>query len=362
MISSKNISEENTNDKNIEDLYAKVIRRKKPKNTSIQETILMVECKPNEILNETTTSDQLSTIHQENQSNEITNVEPSNTIYQEISLNEITNIDKLNRMYQDSQPNVIPTANILYNSRKNEILSVGDTSGWPKKSNIGSYDETVFCYNQHTNVFRELENVDHLTTRCEKMLGHDYTKRHNEVGRCIHLLLLNIYKFKSSKRIRCHLIQEIFDNEYAEIRVDTRIKTDICILDNRKNKITLIERKKLRKYDLLANELDLFIIPKNVEAYIKYIVLKKAVENISFDQRRGLNSGPKSEESLKEPRINTNEKTDSEEEQMMVVPMEEIISVFFEEKGAYLFKFDRKNDVLDQCKRNLQYAGKDCFS
>ncbi|TBU06139.1 hypothetical protein CWI36_0508p0020 [Hamiltosporidium magnivora] len=222
MISSKNISEENTNDKNIEDLYAKVIRRKKPKNTSIQETILMVECKPNEILNETTTSDQLSTIHQENQSNEITNVEPSNTIYQEISLNEITNIDKLNRMYQDSQPNVIPTANILYNSRKNEILSVGDTSGWPKKSNIGSYDETVFCYNQHTNVFRELENV--------------------------------------------------------------------------------------------------------------------------------------------EPRINTNEKTDSEEEQMMVVPMEEIISVFFEEKGAYLFKFDRKNDVLDQCKRNLQYAGKDCFS
>ncbi|TBU01597.1 hypothetical protein CWI37_0483p0010 [Hamiltosporidium tvaerminnensis] len=113
MISSKNISEENTNDKNIEDLYAKVIRRKKPKNTSIQETILMVECKPNEILNETTTSDQLSTIHQENQSNEITNVEPSNTIYQEISLNEITNIDKLNRMYQDSQPNVIPTANIV---------------------------------------------------------------------------------------------------------------------------------------------------------------------------------------------------------------------------------------------------------
>ncbi|TBU06482.1 hypothetical protein CWI36_0442p0020, partial [Hamiltosporidium magnivora] len=66
---------------------------------------------------------------------------------------------------------------------------------------------------------------------------------------------------------------------YAEIRVDTRIKTDvkirnnrpdIFILDKKKNKITLIEvgitsqdslqiveTEKLRKYDLLANELGL---------------------------------------------------------------------------------------------------------
>ncbi|TBT98990.1 hypothetical protein CWI37_1511p0010, partial [Hamiltosporidium tvaerminnensis] len=73
--------------------------------------------------------------------------------------------------------------------------------------------------------------------------------------------------------------QEILDNEYAEIRVDTRIKTDvkirnnrpdIFVLDKRRNKITLIEvgitsqdslqiveTEKLRKYDLLANELGL---------------------------------------------------------------------------------------------------------
>ncbi|TBU13179.1 hypothetical protein CWI38_0509p0010, partial [Hamiltosporidium tvaerminnensis] len=123
------------------------------------------------------------------------------------------------------------------------------------------------------------KTVDHLATRCEKMLGHDYTRRHNEVVRCLHLLLLNRYKFKSSKRIRSHSVQEILDNEYAEIRVDTRIKTDvkirnnrpdIFILDKKKNKITLIEvgitsqdslqiveTEKLRKYDLLANELGL---------------------------------------------------------------------------------------------------------
>ncbi|TBU08003.1 hypothetical protein CWI36_0196p0050 [Hamiltosporidium magnivora] len=101
---------------------------------------------------------------------------------------------------------------------------------------------------QHCN--KSDKTVDHLATRCEKMLGHDYTRGHNEVVRCIHLLLLNRYKFKSSKRIRSFSIQEILDNEYAEIRVDTRIKTDvkirnnrpdIFILDKKKNKITLLE-------------------------------------------------------------------------------------------------------------------------
>ncbi|TBU11584.1 hypothetical protein CWI38_1129p0030, partial [Hamiltosporidium tvaerminnensis] len=183
-------------------------------------------------------------------------------------------------------------------------------------------------FEEMNSIFKgvSLENLkedDHLATRCEKMLGYDYTRRHNEVVRCLHLLLLNRYKFKSSKRIRSHSVQEILDNEYAEIRVDTRIKTDvkirnnrpdIFILDKKKNKITLIEvgitsqdslqiveTENLRKYDLLANELGLIYrcsveiipyvmtwdgivtkyhkshlkrleIPMNVEAYIQSIV------------------------------------------------------------------------------------------
>ncbi|TBU20279.1 hypothetical protein CWI38_0097p0020 [Hamiltosporidium tvaerminnensis] len=247
----------------------------------------------------------------------------------------------------------------LYNARNNELVSVNDTSRWLKKGSVRPRDEAVFCYIQDRNVFWGAEGVcqhcntsrktvDHLATRCEKMLGHDYTRRHNEVVRCIHLLLLNKYKFKSSKRIRNHSVQEILDNEYAEIRVDTRIKTDvqirnnrpdIFVLDKRRNKITLIEvgitsqdslqiveTEKLRKYDLLANELGLIYkcsieiipyvitwdgivikyhktyfkrlqIPINVEAYIQSIVLKKIVEMISFDRRRGIESGPSAEES-----------------------------------------------------------------
>ncbi|TBU07863.1 hypothetical protein CWI38_2340p0020 [Hamiltosporidium tvaerminnensis] len=208
------------------------------------------------------------------------------------------------------------------------------------------------------------------------MLGHDYTRRHNEV-------------FKSSKRIRSHLVQEILDNEYAEIRVDTRIKTDvkirnnrpdIFILDMKKNKIALIEvgitsQDSLQIYHLLANELSLFYkcsveiilyvmtwdeIPMNVEAYIQSLVLKKTVETISFDRRRGLESGLNAEESwecvsigiimrrdedgvkilkiknntslisqegttLEEPTNNINEESDLEEETVVVKEVEENI-------------------------------------
>ncbi|KAF7678800.1 hypothetical protein TCON_2561 [Astathelohania contejeani] len=82
------------------------------------------------------------------------------------------------------------------------------------------------------------------------MLGHDYTRRHNEVLRCIHLLLANKYGFKKLKKLRTHSVQEVMENERAEILVDTRIRTDILIKNNRpdifvydkkKNEIILVE-------------------------------------------------------------------------------------------------------------------------
>ncbi|TBU13732.1 hypothetical protein CWI38_0349p0020 [Hamiltosporidium tvaerminnensis] len=297
------------------------------------------------------------------------------------------------------------------NTLKNEKFcsNVSDSSRWLKKVNIRPHNEAMFCYIQDRNLFwgadgvcqhcgKSGKTVDHLATRCQKMLGHDYTRRHNEV---------------SSKRIRSHSVQEIIDNECAEIRVDHRVKTDvkirnnrpdIFILDKKKNMNTLIElgitsqdslqiveTKKLRKYDLLANELGLIYkcsveiipyvmtwdgivtkyhkshikrleIPMNVEAYIQSIVLKKTVETISFDRRRGLGSGLNAEESwerasmgvilrsemhedsaknfkpknkapfisqgltnLEEPNNNINEESDSEEETKVVKEVEENI-------------------------------------
>ncbi|TBT96629.1 hypothetical protein CWI39_3542p0010 [Hamiltosporidium magnivora] len=90
--------------------------------------------------------------------------------------------------------------------------------------------------------------------------------------------------------------------------------------------LQMVETKKVRKYDLLANELGLIYkcsveiipyvmtwdgivtkyhklhpkrleIPMDVEAYIQSIVIKMTVETISFDRRRGLESGLNAEES-----------------------------------------------------------------
>ena len=178
--------------------------------------------------------------------------------------------------------------------------------------------------------------VDHIATRCDKMLYHDYTRRHNEVVKCLHLLLCNKYGIKSSKKLKVHSVQEIVANEFVEIRVDTRIKTDIKIQNNRPNKFVLdksrkeiifikvgitnqdllqtVETEKTRKYDVLANELSqiykckskiiLFVItwdvvvtkyhkqhnknleiPINVQAYIQTKIIKKTLESISFKYR-----------------------------------------------------------------------------
>ena len=169
-------------------------------------------------------------------------------------------------------------------------------------------------------------------------MGYDYTRRHNEVVKCIHLLLCNKYEIKRSKRLRNHSVQEINANSDVEIRVDTTVVTstkqsanrpDIVIHDKRRKEITLIEvgitsqdllqtveNEKSRKYDLLAKEMGAIhncktkIIPyvmtwdgivtkfhqkyskeigltAKIEAYIQYIVLKKTLESISFEYRRG---------------------------------------------------------------------------
>ncbi|KAF7674361.1 hypothetical protein TCON_2732 [Astathelohania contejeani] len=82
-------------------------------------------------------------------------------------------------------------------------------------------------------VARKNKTIDHLATGYDRILGHDYTRRHNEVLKCIHLLLMNKYGFKKTKKLRSHSVQEIAENDLAEIRVDTRIRTDILVKHNR---------------------------------------------------------------------------------------------------------------------------------
>ncbi|KAI5169545.1 hypothetical protein PAEPH01_0799 [Pancytospora epiphaga] len=58
-------------------------------------------------------------------------------------------------------------------------------------------DEAQCCYLYICNTFggetgtcphckKRSKTVDHLATQCDRMLYHDYTRRHNEVVCCIH--------------------------------------------------------------------------------------------------------------------------------------------------------------------------------
>ncbi|TBU05897.1 hypothetical protein CWI36_0556p0010 [Hamiltosporidium magnivora] len=98
---------------------------------------------------------------------------------------------------------------------------------------------------------------------------------HSVELRSEHMLLQLLDCLEKSKEIstrraailKSHLVQEILDNGFTEIRVDTRIKTHvkirisdpIYILNEKKNKITLIEVGIIsqEKYALLANDLGL---------------------------------------------------------------------------------------------------------
>lgn len=238
----------------------------------------------------------------------------------------------------------------LYRARNNEMVDLLGSSTWLRAGNVAPRDEGAFCLVQDRNLFwltggecghcREgVKTVDHLASKCKMMARHDYTRRHNDVVRCLHLLLATKYGFKRSPRIRNHSVQEAMDNSRAEIRVDTRIKTDVRLAHNRpdifvydkaarlitlievgitsQQNLVTVETEKARKYDLLADELACLykcrvrIIPfvmtwegvvtnkhcrfarelgvsPHVAAYVQTRVLKRTLETISFEHRRSI--------------------------------------------------------------------------
>ncbi|KAF7683482.1 hypothetical protein TCON_1308 [Astathelohania contejeani] len=115
----------------------------------------------------------------------------------------------------------------LYRARSNKLVSLKDSSTWMKYGNADPCAEGIHCYIQDRNVFRRdddlqcqhcgkaKKSIDHLATGCDRMHGHDYTRRHNEVLRCIYLLLANKYRLRKSKKLQTHSVQEVMENERA---------------------------------------------------------------------------------------------------------------------------------------------------
>ncbi|XP_076384103.1 uncharacterized protein LOC143261870 [Megalopta genalis] len=194
----------------------------------------------------------------------------------------------------------------LYNVRDNELVSIKGSPTWLAKGN-----NQARSVRQHTALFKteisfavrrlyvptakkQRKTVDRLATKYKCMLGFDSTRRHNEVVRCIHLLLCKKYGFKKSNKIRSHSVQEILKNENAEIRADTRISTDIKVTHNKPD---ILSRTKIVPYVMTwdgvitkfhKKYLHELGIQDSIEAYIQSVVLKKTLESISIERRRGL--------------------------------------------------------------------------
>ncbi|KAF9761509.1 hypothetical protein NGRA_2600 [Nosema granulosis] len=141
----------------------------------------------------------------------------------------------------------------LFRAQEYEIVNVNASSTWMQKGNNQARSEGIYCFLQDSKVFlgqevqcphcrKHRKTADHLATKCDRMLGHDYMKRHNEVVRCLHLLMAKKYEFTRSTKVRTHSVQEVMTNDNAEIRVDTRVATDVKVAHN-KPEILIMDRR-----------------------------------------------------------------------------------------------------------------------
>ncbi|TBU12699.1 ribosomal RNA methyltransferase [Hamiltosporidium tvaerminnensis] len=153
----------------------------------------------------------------------------------------------------------VSTSEELYNSINNELVSVNDSFSGLKKGNGRPYDKAMFCYRQDRNL---LWGASGMCQHCNQSMKTVKILK-KRLLRCIHLLFLNKYKFKSSKLIRSHRVQEILDNKDTEIRVNIWKKTEVKIRNIRPD-ISILDTK---KYGILENV---------------------TVERIYFDRRRDL--------------------------------------------------------------------------
>ncbi|XP_029654827.1 uncharacterized protein LOC115228368 [Octopus sinensis] len=230
-------------------------------------------------------------------------------------------------------------------------VNVNESAGWLVHGNNSARTEGMCCVLQDQNLFFDngenkcnhcnsaKKTVDHLATRCGRMLNSSYLRRHNEVVKCLHFHLCRQYGIRKTKKLKTYSVQSVVANEVVEIRVDTTISTDTAVSNNKpdifvhdkmRNTITLIEVgitsqnflkqvevEKFHKYDFLANELgaihrakvkiipfvltwdgivsrifkshlDSIAVEDRVAAYIQTLGLRKTLESMQVETRHGI--------------------------------------------------------------------------
>jgi len=237
---------------------------------------------------------------------------------------------------------------LLFVDEDNQIDRV-NSSMWLMKGNITPQQEGMYCKLQDRNLYfggatrcphcnKGPKSVQHLATHCGRLLKTDYSKRHDEVVRCLHFMYAKKYGLNKSKRLKNYKVPEVISNDRVRIKSDRRVitenenisenKPDLLIHDYKAKEILLIEvgitnknilptteTTKGRKYEMLANELmctypgtrvtqipvvmawDGLVtnhfkrhmkqlqVSSRLQAYMQTVVLKRTCESILVDCR-----------------------------------------------------------------------------
>ena len=229
------------------------------------------------------------------------------------------------------------------------LVDTRESSSWLIHGNLSPQEEAAYCFLQDRNVFfmepgamcgycgKERKTVDHMATHCTKLVDYEYTWRHDEVVRSIHLLYSNRFGIKKCAGRGAHKVEKVVENSRVCIKSDVHIRTDlkltydkpdIVVHDKVRNEITIVEVgitsienlqeveiAKGRKYGPLAGELKRIYgcsvrmipfvmtwdgvvtthhrrhmkdigVPRNVEAYIQTVVLRKTLGSMLASQGR----------------------------------------------------------------------------
>ncbi|KAG0435242.1 LINE-1 retrotransposable element ORF2 protein [Dictyocoela muelleri] len=174
---------------------------------------------------------------------------------------------------------------ILYKDFES-TTDIKDSSTWLKRGRLSPKTEGYLCNIQDRNIFyqkskchhcnKTTASVDHIATRCDKMLYFDYKKRHDAILKIILISILNKYTDSKVKHYKYQKTKSVYELDNIKILVDIPIKTDILITENRpdivviKNKhkeiyfieigitnqdnLNQTESYKKRKYELLGRE------------------------------------------------------------------------------------------------------------
>ncbi|EQB60017.1 enzymatic polyprotein endonuclease reverse, partial [Vairimorpha apis BRL 01] len=126
---------------------------------------------------------------------------------------------------------IVTTRMLIIKKRTNHGNEHKDSSTLLVKENNQTRSEATYCF------FRShRKTMDYLATKCDRTLSFDYTRRHNKVVKCTHLLLCKKYGLKKTNKIRSHSVQLVISTD-IKIRKQEKFNCQIGLIYKSKTKI-----------------------------------------------------------------------------------------------------------------------------